>query len=160
MQIVGADMRIRIELTEDITEEEVIIRCAAVTEEVQKIQQAVTEVSEKSQKLELYKGEKQYYMPLEEILFFETDAERICAHTATEVFIVKFRLYELEQMLPGCFSRVSKSSILNTRTIYSITRNLSASSIVEFQNSYKTVYVSRYYYKLLRSTLEQYRGKN
>lgn len=153
-------MRIRIEVVEDLTEEEVVIRCAGITDKVQKIQQAVLEVTDRLQKFEFYKGEKQYYMPLEEILFFETDAEGICAHTVADVFTVKFKLYELEQMLPGYFLRVSKSSILNTRVIYSITRNLTASSIVEFQNSHKTVYVSRYYYKLLKNTLEQYRSTN
>lgn len=49
--------------------------------------------------------------------------------------------------------RVSKSTILNTNHIYSITRRISSSSKIEFQNTHKQVYVSRYYYKPLKIKL-------
>ena len=64
-----------------------------------------------------------------------------------------YKLYELEEFLPGYFMRVSKSTILNTNHIYSITRSISSSSKVEFQNTHKQVYVSRYYYKPLKIKL-------
>lgn len=54
--------------------------------------------------------------------------------------------------------RVSKSTILNINHIYSITRNLTSSSIVEFQNTHKQVYVSRHYYKPLKFKLLEKRG--
>ncbi|OYO43052.1 hypothetical protein CG709_20430 [Lachnotalea glycerini] len=47
--------------------------------------------------------------------------------------------------------------MLNVNQIYSISRNLTASSIVQFQNTHKQVYVSRYYYKLLKQKLEEKR---
>lgn len=53
--------------------------------------------------------------------------------------------------------RVSKSTILNTFHIFSINRNLTASSVVAFENTHKKVYVSRYYYKPLISKLEERR---
>lgn len=53
--------------------------------------------------------------------------------------------------------RVSKSTILNLNHIYSITKNLTASSIVEFINTHKQVYISRYYYKPLKCRLEEKR---
>ena len=70
---------------------------------------------------------------------------------------VKYKLYELEELLPRFFMRVSKSAILNTNHIYSINRNLTASSVVAFLNTHKQVYVSRYYYKPLISKLEEKR---
>lgn len=51
--------------------------------------------------------------------------------------------------------RISKSAILNTKQIYSINRNLTASSVVEFTGTHKRVFVSRYYYKPLISKLEE-----
>ena len=69
----------------------------------------------------------------------------------------KYKLYELEDILPGFFMRVSKSTILNTNHIYSINRNLTASSVVAFSDTHKQVYVSRYYYKPLISKLEEKR---
>lgn len=86
-------------------------------------------------------------------MFFETEGGAVQVHTADDMYSISAKLYELEEMLPRYFARVSKSSILNTKKIYSITKNLSASSIVEFQNSYKKVYVSRYYYKMLKELL-------
>ena len=68
-------------------------------------------------------------------------------------------LYELEELLPGQFMRVSKSAILNTSHVYSITKNLSSSSVVQFRNTHKQVYVSRMYYKPLKCKLEEKRIK-
>lgn len=69
----------------------------------------------------------------------------------------KIQLYELEELLPGSFMRISKSAIVNTSHIYSISRNLTASSVVAFADTHKQVYVSRYYYKPLINKLEEKR---
>ncbi len=61
----------------------------------------------------------------------------------------EYKIYELEQLLPHNFMRISKSAIVNMDYIYSITRNLTASSLVEFAGSDKTVLVSRGYYRAL-----------
>lgn len=150
-------MKIRIEIEENLTEDEVIIHCSDLTEEVAKIQKAVSEVINASQKFVFYKGATEYYLALDEILFFETDENGISAHTKDDIYQTKYKLYELEDILPGFFMRVSKSSILNTNHIYSINRNLTASSVVAFAGTHKQVFVSRYYYKPLISKLEEKR---
>lgn len=153
-------MKIRIELDDTVTEEEVIIRCGALSREVQMIQQSLSELSLKNQSFVFYKGDTEYFLPLEEILFFETEEKSICAHTLDNIYQVKYRLYELEEFLPGHFMRISKSTILNTNKVYSIQRNLTASSVVEFQNTHKQVFVSRYYYKPLKNKLEEKRSRS
>ena len=153
------EMKIKIEIDENLTEDEVVIRCTGLTEEVAKVQKAVSEIVNASQKLVFYKGSTEYYLTLDEILFFETDESGISAHTRSDIYQTKYKLYELEDMLPGFFMRVSKSTILNTRHIYSINRNLTASSVVSFSDTHKQVYVSRYYYKPLISKLEEKRLK-
>lgn len=90
-------------------------------------------------------------------MFFETDGDEIYAHTADDAYKSKYRLYELEELLPGYFMRVSKSTILNIKSIYAINRSVSTSCTVQFQKSYKQVYVSRHYYKPLRNRLEEKR---
>lgn len=77
----------------------------------------------------------------------------IYAHTLNEVYQVKYKLYELEEILPQNFIRISKSTILNINHIYSITRNITSASLVEFKNTHKKVYVSRGYYKVLKLKL-------
>ena len=152
-------MKIRIELDEQITEEEVVIRCQSLTEEIQDIQRAIRDRISKKQRLVFYKGDTEYYLPLDSILFFETEEKNVCAHTADNVYQVRYRLYELEEILPGHFMRISKSTILNTDKVLSISRNLTASSVVEFWNTHKQVYVSRYYYKPLKLKLEEKRNQ-
>ncbi|MBB6623348.1 LytTR family transcriptional regulator [Clostridium gasigenes] len=146
-------MKIRIEVDNTIKENEVIIRCSEISEDVKNIQIMIDDMSSYKKCITFYRGDTQYYISLEEILFFETEENGICAHTIDNIYNVKYKLYELEEFLPGYFMRVSKSTILNTNHIYSITHSLSSSSKVEFQNTHKQVYVSRYYYKPLKIKL-------
>ena len=150
-------MKIRIEVDENLIEDEVVIKCKSLSEDIHKIQSAIADIATKTQRFVFYKGDTEYYLSLEEVLFFETEENGICVHTVDNVYQTKYRLYELEELLPGYFMRVSKSSILNINQIYSISRNLSAASIVQFQNTHKQVYVSRYYYKPLKERLEEKR---
>lgn len=151
-------MKITIQIDENCIEDEVIIRCKELNDITAKIQRAVTEATIKESKMELLKGGKSFYIPVDDILFFESDGDVICAHTSSEIFITKCRLYELEKLLPWYFSRISKSAILNTQKIYSITRNITSTSIVEFKGTNKQVYVSRAFLKPLMSKLEEMRN--
>ncbi|HDK7138582.1 TPA: LytTR family transcriptional regulator [Clostridium botulinum] len=146
-------MKISIEVDNKIEENEVIIRCSEISKDVKKIQTMLNDMLSRKKQITFYKGDTEYYLSLEEVLFFETEGNGIGAHTIDNIYNVKYKLYELEEFLPGYFMRVSKSTILNTNHIYSITRRISSSSKVEFQNTHKQVYVSRYYYKPLKIKL-------
>lgn len=146
-------MKILIELDNKIKENEIIIRCSELNEDVKNIQVMLDDMLSCKKQITFHKGDTEYYLSFKEILFFETEENGICAHTIDNIYNVKYKLYELEEFLPGYFMRVSKSTILNTNHIYSITRSISSSSKVEFQNTHKQVYVSRYYYKPLKIKL-------
>ena len=152
-----SDVKISIALEEQLEEIEVHIRAARISEELRQIERALAEIAHGTSKLVFYKKETEYYLSLTDILFFETDAKTVYAHTAKDIYETKYRLYELETLLPAYFMRVSKSTILNCREIYSITKSISASSLVEFKNCHKQVYVSRNYYKTLKMRLEEMR---
>ena len=143
-------MKIRIEVDDNITEEEVIIRCKELSEEVYKLQEVLKEANINKEDIIFYQEEKEFYFSIDKILFFETEDNSINAHTRDDSYKVKYKLYELENILPKYFTRVSKSTILNINHIYSITKNLTGASLVEFQNTYKKVYISRSYYKILK----------
>ena len=151
-------MKIKIEIDESIQEDEVVIRCRELNSEIAKIQSLLSKAAGACQKFSVYKGGKEFYLALDEVLFFETEEKKVFVHTAEEIYQSKYKLYELEELLPAVFLRVSKSTILNTNRIYSISWNLTSSSVVEFQNTYKKVYVSRSYYKLLKAKLESRKG--
>lgn len=148
-------MKIRIELVNDLAEDEVLIRCGQVDDKIQKIQQYILEQSLQGTKITFYKQNQEFYFPLDDILFFETEGEHIFAHTANDAYLIKYRLYELGEILPHHFVRAAKSTIVNIIQVYSITRNITASSLVQFVNSHKQVYVSRYYYQELRQRLNE-----
>ena len=83
----------------------------------------------------------------------------VAVHTKGQIYETKLRLYELEEMLPGMFMRVSKSTILNTTKIRAIHKNITGASEVEFIGSNKLAFVSRNYFKPLMSKIEEKRLK-
>ena len=101
-------MKIKIEIDEGLPEDEVLIRCRGLTEQISDVQKAVSEVINISQKFVFYRGNTEYYLTLDEISFFETDSDGINAHTRDNIYQTKYKLYELEELLPGSFMRISK----------------------------------------------------
>lgn len=150
-------MKIKIEIDDGLAEEEIVIRCKSLNEDVISIQKRITDAVNSRMQLEVSKGEKEYYLTIDEILFFETDASGVIVHTATQLYETKYRLYELEDLLPGNFIRVSKSSILNASKVRAIHKNITGASEVEFIGSSKKVFVSRNYFKVLMAKLEEKR---
>ena len=149
-------MKIRIEFTDDPEEEEVLIRCRKIDDRVRKIEEAVRESSDKC--YVFYKNDSEYYFCIDSILFFETSDKQLFAHTETDLFLSRYKLYELEKLLPLNFIRVSKSAIINIDKVYSVTRDISGCSVTFF-NSMKKIYVSRRYYQAFRTRMQEKRKK-
>ena len=143
-------MKLNVELDDSLASDEIVIRCKAVTLPVKKIIDALH-----TPQLVLYKNNQELYMPSDEVLFFETDSDTVYAHGAEDCYKTKYRLYELEKMLPDRFVRVSKSAILNANKIASVDRSLYSPSLVKFRGSSKQLYVSRHYYKDLKQALNR-----
>lgn len=150
-------MKIKIEIDDGLQEEEIVIRCKSLSDDVISIQKRITDAVNLRMQLEVTKGEKEYYLTIDEILFFETDSNGVIVHTATQLYETKYRLYELEELLPASFIRVSKSAILNSAKVRAIHKNITGASEVEFMGSGKKVFVSRNYFKLLMAKLEEKR---
>ncbi len=148
-------MKVKIEIVEEAEQEELVIRCRAVDEKVRRIQEFAAQQDGMGAKITFYKEGQEFYFPVDEVLFFETDDERVFAHTHNDSFWIRYRLYELEGLLPPHFVRGSKSCIVNCKQIYSIKRNLTAASLVQFANTHKHVFVSRHYYQSLRQRMSE-----
>ena len=95
----------------------------------------------------------------DEILFFEVSGERTYAHTAKECYTTAQRLFELEGILPGTFCRASKSVLLNTMKVRSLTRSPTGVGEASFSGSEKKAFISRMYYKAVRDVIEEVRLK-
>lgn len=151
-------MKVRIEVEPGIPEPELTVKCGSIDENILKLQRYLSELDgegtdKDSKKIVFYKDDTDFFFPVDNILFFETTAGDIAAHTKDDVFYVKQKLYELEEMLPRKFLRISKSTIINTGCVYSVSKNITGASKVCFFDSNKVEYVSRNYYKVLRERL-------
>ncbi|MCL1876642.1 LytTR family transcriptional regulator [Candidatus Saccharibacteria bacterium] len=140
-------MKICIDIDESLPEPEIAIR--GRSEDVAKLQTAILAAVGKTQKLALLRDGREFFVPTANILFFDSVDGKTWVHTAKNIYEIRLRLYELEQILPPSFARASKSAILNTAQIWSIRRNLAGPSIVQFRESSKQISLSRSFYKPL-----------
>ncbi len=153
-------MKIRVEIDPDIPEGEVVIKGPELNEEIISLQRQIAEAVNTQLQLHVTRQKTEYLLSLEEILFLETSDQIVAVHTRGEIFETKDKMYELEELLPGKFMRVSKSTIINTSKIRAIHKNITGASEVEFQGTVKKAYVSRNYIKALINKLEEKRLKN
>ena len=142
-------MNIRIELDQSLDETEMVIKVSRLDERIQRIQEALEETATPS--ILFYKESSEYFLDLADILFFETD------HARNDASEVKLKLYELEEILPRYFCRISKSTIANIKSIYALDKSFSGTSTVQFYNTHKQVHVSRHYYQLVKEKLSEVR---
>lgn len=150
-------MKLKIEIDPD-GDEEIIIRCRTPDASVARLERLITDELGSAHEIMLTSGGREYYIPIDSVLFFETDSERTAAHTAPDgMLYTTMRLYELEKIVPHTFVRVSKSCIINSASVESITRNIAGPSEVRFAKSAKTAYVSRKYYKDLTDRIRETR---
>jgi DNA-binding LytR/AlgR family response regulator len=148
-------MRVRVERIGDDKPEEVVVYCREITPEVESIIRKVSQAEQHRQMPSFFKGDDQIYLSFAEILFFETDSERVYAHTADNAYEVSARLYELDAMLPGYFVRVSRSAIINIKHVFSIQKGLTRVNLISFRQSHKEVYGSRMYSQVLFNKMNE-----
>lgn len=63
-------MKVRIDIDENLIEDEIIIRCRQLDDRTRQVYDALMDVAKEAQHLLLYKGNVEYYVPLEKVLFF------------------------------------------------------------------------------------------
>ncbi|MDR1793843.1 MAG: LytTR family transcriptional regulator [Erysipelotrichaceae bacterium] len=149
-------MKIRVEIDETLQEDELIIHCRKVDESIAAIQNFVSS-QKKAPTFEFRKGDQEYFLDLNDILFFETGDDIVFGHTREDAYQIKMRLYELEDLLPKNFVRISKSTIANILHIRSLQHRFNSASLIQFRDTHKEVYVSRMYYKILKEKMQERR---
>ena len=64
-------MKIKIEIDENIVDEEIILHCRELNDETLAIQKRISEAVNTGLKLTVERADMQYFLDLKEILFFE-----------------------------------------------------------------------------------------
>jgi len=149
-------LKLRTEFISEGEEEEIILRLKEKNDRTDGIYRRISEMLN-DRRLCLTLNGNEHFISQSEILFFETEENRIAAHTASGMYYTHKKLYELERMLPATFIRVSKSCILNVSRIGYVNRNLTGASEVGFDGTRKKVFVSRIYFKILKDRLKEMR---
>jgi len=101
-----------------------------------------------------YRDNKEYFLEPKQILFFEAADDNTYAHTRNHIYRVRYRLYQLEAILPANFLRISKAGITNVNHVLSFATTVGTTGTVEFSNTDKKLHISRQYIKVLRGALK------
>lgn len=132
-------------------QEQVLICCHEVTEEVREI---AAFIRSRQGTLSGVQGEKQYEIPVFELYYIESVDGRTFLYTKTQVYETSYRIYELESLLRAMhFLRVSKSMLLNLMKIRSIQPALNGRLVAVLQSGEEAI-ISRSYVKALKSALK------
>ena len=78
-------MKILIEVDETIKDDEITIKCRELNNEILNLQMALTDILSQKTKITFYKNNIEYYISLDNILFFETEEISINAHTLDNI---------------------------------------------------------------------------
>ena len=149
-------MKIRTEICDD-GQEEIIIKCRARTDQIRNIEAMLENLVATDREMILHSSGVEYYVPIKEILFFEAYDGKIYAHTKDKTFTCEYKLFELENLLPSSFARISKSTVANVMLISYLKRELVGNGEIGFKGCDKRTYFSRSYYKTLRDKIDEMR---
>lgn len=131
-------------------EEEIILRCSKIDENVM---QLLNNFMTGSTKLHVYKEGKIYMIAPEEIYYFESVDQKVFAYCEREVYETKSRLYELEKELPPKdFLRATKSIILNLNKVQRLAPAFGGRFEALLNNGEKII-ISRQYVGILKEKL-------
>lgn len=131
-------------------EEEIILRCRSLDDDIVKI---INRLKQGGTKLTVYKDGGMFFVEAEEVFYFESVDQKVFAYCKSEVYQVKSKLYELLDELPGwMFLRVSKSVILSLNKIKSLTPAFGGRYEALLKNGEKVI-ISRQYVGALKERL-------
>jgi DNA-binding LytR/AlgR family response regulator len=141
---------------EEKNDEQVIIECVELTNDVKDIEAYVLS---KGESLSGWAGERLYSFPLSAVFYFEAVDERCFAYTKQKVFEVKARLYALEEAYrEKFFVRCSKSVLINLMLLDSISPALNGRYTARLKNGEKII-ISRQYALAFKNAVFNSAGK-
>lgn len=151
-------MKVRIELIDD-DNEEIVIKCKEITPEIKKLETKLeTNDLIQNHKMLLSLGNEDHIVDISNVLYFESETNNVLGHTISRIYNTNLKLYEIEEMLPKNFMRISKSCIVNINKVSWYNKELTGNGKAGFSNTEKQVYVSRMYFKGFIKNINEMRG--
>lgn len=145
-------MKLEINVNKDENQERIVIYAKEVTE---KLQALINEIEKSIDETKLYGriDDEIYPLNLSKMVRFYTENKQIYAEDEAKNYRIDKRLYELEEVLPKNFIRISQSEIINIDYIKKLRQELSGFIKISFVNGVST-YSSRRYVKIIKEALQ------
>lgn len=142
-------MKITIETPKPGEEDEVIIRCAGLDDNMMRLIYALRE----GEKLTGYIEDRIVKLSHKDIYYFEAVDHKIFAYTSKETYEIHKKLYEIEQNFEHTdFLRISKSAIVNTSKIAYVKPVFNGRFEAKLKNGEKVI-ISRQYVAELKKKI-------
>lgn len=143
-------MKITIQDLPEGEEDEIIIRCRNVDEQLLKL---VYGIKAGQEKLTVTKDDKLFQIQSSQIFYFEAVDNKVFAYLEKDVCETRLKLYELEQRLAGTdFFRATKSTIINLAKVKNFSPAFNGRFEVCMKNGERLI-VSRQYVPVLKAKL-------
>ena len=131
-------------------DDEIIVKCRFLDDDIALL---LNQLKNGSSKMNFLRNNKIVLVEKKDILFFESVDDKVFAYTLEDVFETKFKLYELEQVLPErIFFRANKAVIVNLNKIKSLSPAFGGRFEAILKNDYKVI-ISRNYVPRIKGLL-------
>lgn len=150
-------MKVTLDIDSEYEDTKVTIHCREMDDSINEILDFLK--GKKTEFIVGRDGEMQHILKPDEIHYFHTENEGVVAVNSEGSFILKEKLYELEEMLPSAkFIRLSKSVIANLHELSRFEASFNGTLCVHFKSGAKE-YVSRTYVSGIKEALKMNRRK-
>lgn len=144
-------MKIVIEEPGDGEEEQIIIKCGELSDDILRL---LSNIKAQTKVMTGYDGGVIHRIAPRDIYYFDTADNKTFAYCGHAVYEIRRKLYELEEELGGGdFLRISKSAILNIKKIKSVSPAFSGRFEALLDNGEKII-ISRQYVPDLKKKLK------
>ena len=143
-------MKITIQQDENVAEAEITVVCRRLDS---KLEEILSYISLIDNTVTGTKNGETFFIPLSEILYFETVDRKVFFYTADSIYETVTKIYQLEEKLENTpFARISKTSVANLKKIRSIKPEANSRLCATLVNGEKVI-VSRQYLSVIKQKL-------
>ena len=144
-------MKVEVNIDKNCEETKIVIYTQSVEDQIIKLIENLQ--NKETEQLNGFKDDEMYLLSQDDIETIYTEDGKVFARENENTYLIKKRLYELEEILsPDKFVRISNSEIVNMKKVKKINLKLTWTIILYFTNDEKT-YVSRRYLKKIKEYL-------
>ncbi len=143
-------MQVELKISADCREPKAVIYAPRMTAEIAALMKRLSE--DQPRMIAAFEEDTVTMLAFEEIYHVYASEGKVYAETKDKTYVLRLRLYELEERLGSPFVRISNSEIINLNRVRNFDLSFAGTICVSLTNGTVT-YVSRRYVKKIRQQL-------